>query len=242
MACLDADLDVPCCTRAPTCMKEHDKDGNKLCWKCTSCTHGHPASGALCLLRAGCSAQRCVHLLPEAWANPEVQNRNPGPQTRGLCTGPRPPPPPPARVPGAMKLPAGAPSPPRGPWNPMGICPFPKSGSKKSGSAKNHRLARARGDPRHPKHPLSTRNEHGKAECHEDASPRVRKNRCTHPDPGRRACTNTTGTAVLLVPSVYVRGASAPVLCCERKSKSYSSIGFEMGMSNTMPALQRTVL
>jgi hypothetical protein len=47
MAYLNADLDVPCYVRAPTCMKECDKDGNELYWKCTSCMCGHPASGAL---------------------------------------------------------------------------------------------------------------------------------------------------------------------------------------------------
>ena len=47
MAYLNADLDVPCYMRAPTCMKEYDNDGNELYWKCTSCIYGHPASGAL---------------------------------------------------------------------------------------------------------------------------------------------------------------------------------------------------
>jgi hypothetical protein len=47
MACLNADLDVPCHTRAPARVKECDEDGNELCWKRASCTCDHPASGAL---------------------------------------------------------------------------------------------------------------------------------------------------------------------------------------------------
>ena len=47
MAYLNAELDVPCYMRAPTCMKEYDADGNELYWKCKSCIYGHPASGAL---------------------------------------------------------------------------------------------------------------------------------------------------------------------------------------------------
>ena len=47
MAYLNADLDVPCYMRAPTCMKEYDDFGHELYWKCTSCIYGHPASGAL---------------------------------------------------------------------------------------------------------------------------------------------------------------------------------------------------
>ena len=47
MAYLNAELDVPCYMRAPTCMKEYDAAGHELYWKCTSCIYGHPASGAL---------------------------------------------------------------------------------------------------------------------------------------------------------------------------------------------------
>jgi hypothetical protein len=59
----------------------------------------------------------------------------------------------------------------------------PEVGSQKSGSVQNHRLARAEGVSRHPKHRLSARNEHGKAERQEDVSHQApyAKIRCAAP-------------------------------------------------------------
>jgi hypothetical protein len=126
----------------------------------------------MALLWAGYSVQCCIYLLPEVKVNPEVQNRKPGPKNRHGSYGPRPQPPSPG--PWCHETPSGGPQPTPDPWNSMGIRPFlnPEVGSEKSGSVKNHRLTRVGGALRHPKHPLSTRNEHGKAEYHEDASPR----------------------------------------------------------------------
>ena len=124
------------------------------------------------LLKAGYSVKYCIYLIPEVRENQKYKTGTQGPQIGALATGHALPPSP---GPWCHKAPSMGPPPHPGalgiPWE---SAPFlnPEVGSEKSGSVKIHRLTRAGGALRHPKHPLSARNEHGKAECHEDASPR----------------------------------------------------------------------